>query len=128
MADFESKYRNLESLLGYQSKNLFISLEAQNAKSHHDVFLVFYKWIIIENRFFDTFKDRRSCEKYNIEEFQHFFIDINDDWEVLLPPYKTLKKFFWNVVDIGFTKHIKSIEKLVPELRKNKLDPDADQF
>ncbi len=128
MADFESKYKNLESLLGYQSRNLFISLEAQNAKSHHDVFLVFYKWIIIENRFFDTFKDRRSCEKYNIEEFQQFFIDINDDGEVLLPSYKILKKFFWNVVDMGFAKHIRCVEKLVPELHKNKLDPNADQF
>jgi len=124
MGDIEWKYKNLEAHLRYNAKNLVLSIEAQNAESTSDVFIVFYKWIIMDNAFLAAYADKKSFEKYNIEEFQHFFMDQNVNWEVLLPSYKFLKNFFWKVINSGFKRYIQPIEKSLPDFYKNKVDLD----
>ncbi|MBN1617834.1 hypothetical protein JW887_00630 [Candidatus Dojkabacteria bacterium] len=123
MEDFEWKYKNLEAHLRYNAKNLVLSIEAQNAESTFDVFIVFYKWIIADNLFLAVYEDKKSFEKVNIEGFQLFFINQNIHYEKLLPSYTILKTFFWEVIDSGYEKHLKSVEKQFPDLHNNTIDP-----
>lgn len=122
MKDFEAKYNTLEATLRHNAKNLLLSIEAQNVSDTYGLFVVFYKWINMDNLFMAGFSDadKKSFEKYNIQEFQVFFMDQNDDWKEFMPSDKILRMFFWHVFNFGFNKHIKHIEKLHPEIFKNK--------
>lgn len=124
MENVEWKYKNLEAHLRYNAKNLVLSIEAQNAESYFDVFIVLYKWIIMDNLFLTPYENKNDFERYNIEEFQHFFMDQNIHYESLLPSYKMLRTFFWHVMDSGFEKHIKTIAKMIPDFYSNKVNPN----
>lgn len=60
--------------------------------------------------------DKKTFEKYNIEEFRDFFCDQNFDWEKIMPSYKVLRMFFWHVLNKGFEKHISFIQNHHPEI------------
>lgn len=122
MNDIEAKYHNLESMLRHNAKTLLLAIEAQNVSNTYGLFVVFYKWINMDNLFMASVApvDKKTFEKYNIEEFRDFFCDQNYDWEKILPPYKVLRMFFWNVLNNGFEKHIGHVEKFHPEIFKTK--------
>lgn len=111
---------SIESLLHYHTQEICLSIEAQNVSDTYGLFLLFYKWIIKDNTFLAAYGDKKSFEKYNIEAFQVFFMDQNDDWEEIMPSYNILKMFFWQVFNNGFGKHIGHIEKLHPEIFQKK--------
>ena len=118
MKDFEAKYKNLEAMLRHNAKTILLSIEAQNVSSTYELFVVFYKWINMDNLFMASVApvDKKTFEKFNIEEFRDFFCDQNYDWDKIMPSYKVLRMFFWHVLNNGFEKHIGHIKKLHPEI------------
>lgn len=118
MKDIETKYHTLEGTLRHNAKTLLLSIEAQNVSDTYEFFLVFYKWLILDNLFIGASldADKKSFEKHNIQEFQFFFMEHNDDWEAIMPSDKIIKMFFWQVLNYGFHKHIFHIKKLHPEI------------
>jgi len=116
MKELESNYDYLEPLLRYHFREISLSIEAHRVDDVFGLFIVFYKWIIKDNNFIAAYDDKKSFEKCNIQEFKDFFMDQNDDSEELMPSDTILKMFFWQVINNGFNKHLRHIEKLHPEL------------
>lgn len=96
MDNWEAKYNSLEGTLRHNAKSLLLSIEIQNVSDVYGFFIVFYKWIIMDNLFIAAFldTDKKSFESYNIKEFQCFFMDHNNSWEEFMPSDKIMRSFF----------------------------------